>query len=59
LKVGNDSQKTMRNERGRLATFGKLFLFGPEILLRSQPHRTYKFLFNGTYYGCAESVMLN
>jgi hypothetical protein len=38
---------------------GKLFLFGPEILFRSQPHGTYKFLFNGIYYGCAETVDLN
>ena len=38
---------------------GKLFLFGPEILFRSQPHGTYKFLFNGIYYGPAESVFLN
>jgi hypothetical protein len=32
---------------------GKLFLFGPEILFRSQPHGTFKFLFNGIYYGKA------
>ena len=38
---------------------GKLFLFGPEILFRSQPHGTYKFLFNGIYYGPAERVFLN
>ena len=38
---------------------GKLFLFGPEILFRSQPHGTYKFLFNGIYYGPAEKVFLN
>jgi len=38
---------------------GKLFLFGPEILFRSQPHGTYKFLFNGIYYGRAETVNLN
>jgi hypothetical protein len=30
---------------------GKLYLFGPEILFRSQPHGTYKFLFNGIYWG--------
>jgi hypothetical protein len=35
---------------------GKLFLFGPEILFRSQPHGTYKLLFNGIYYGQAETV---
>jgi Zinc carboxypeptidase len=38
---------------------GKLFLFGPEILFRSQPHGTYKFLFNGIYYGHAEAVDLS
>ncbi len=37
---------------------GKLFLFGPEILFRSQPHGTYKLFFNGIFYGHAESVML-
>ena len=30
---------------------GKLFLFGPEITFRAQPHGTFKFLFNGIYYG--------
>jgi hypothetical protein len=28
---------------------GKLFLFGPEILFRGQPHGTFKFFFNGIY----------
>ncbi|MBI4472826.1 MAG: peptidase, partial [Acidobacteria bacterium] len=37
---------------------GKLFLFGPEILFRSQPHGTYKLFFNGIYYGRAETVTL-
>ena len=32
---------------------GKLFLYGPEILFRSQPHGTFKFLFNGLFYGPA------
>ena len=32
---------------------GKLFLFGPEITFRGQPHGTFKFLFNGIYYGSA------
>jgi hypothetical protein len=32
---------------------GKLFLFGPEITFRSQPHGTYKFLFNSIFYGTA------
>jgi hypothetical protein len=26
---------------------GKVFLFGPEITFRAQPHGTFKFLFNG------------
>jgi zinc carboxypeptidase len=35
---------------------GKLFMFGPEIAFRGQPHGTFKFLFNGIYYGRAEAV---
>jgi hypothetical protein len=30
---------------------GKVFLFAPEITFRAQPHGTFKFLFNGIYYG--------
>ncbi|HET9704389.1 MAG TPA: M14 metallopeptidase family protein [Vicinamibacterales bacterium] len=30
---------------------GKVFLLGPEITFRAQPHGTFKFLFNGIYYG--------
>ncbi len=37
---------------------GKLFLFGPEIAFRAQPHGSFKFLFNGIYYGQAEEVTL-
>jgi len=37
---------------------GKLFMFGPEILFRAQPHGTFKFLFNGIYYGRSEPVRL-
>ena len=37
---------------------GKLFIFGPEITFRGQPHGTFKFLFNGIYYGGAEPVNL-
>ncbi|MBP7777267.1 MAG: peptidase [Acidobacteria bacterium] len=33
---------------------GKVFLFGPEITFRAQPHGTFKFLFNSIYYGAAE-----
>jgi len=32
---------------------GKLFLYGPEITFRGQPHGSFKFLFNGIYYGSA------
>jgi hypothetical protein len=37
---------------------GRLFLFGPEITFRAQPHGTFKFLFNGLYYGSAVPVTL-
>ena len=30
---------------------GQLFLFGPEITFRAQPHGTFRFLFNGIYAG--------
>jgi hypothetical protein len=35
---------------------GKVMLFGPEITFRAQPHGTFKFLFNGIYYGTATPV---
>ncbi len=35
---------------------GHLVLFGPEIAWRAQPHGTFKFLFNGIYYGGATST---
>jgi hypothetical protein len=35
---------------------GKVFLLGPEITFRAQPHGTFKFLFNGIYYGTAQPV---
>jgi hypothetical protein len=37
---------------------GKLVLFGPGITRRAQPHGTFKFLFNGIYYGSAKTVEL-
>jgi hypothetical protein len=37
---------------------GRVFLFGPEITFRGQPHGTFKFLFNGIYYGSATPVNL-
>ncbi|MFQ5742091.1 MAG: M14 metallopeptidase family protein [Acidobacteriota bacterium] len=35
---------------------GKLFLFGPEIDFRAQPHGTFKLLFNGIYLSTAQAV---
>jgi hypothetical protein len=37
---------------------GKVVLLGPEVNFRDQPHGTYKFLFNGLYYGSAKSAAL-
>jgi hypothetical protein len=37
---------------------GKLFLLGPEVTFRAQPHGTFKFLFNGIYYGTAQPATL-
>ncbi len=37
---------------------GKLVLCGPEVLFRAQPHGTFKFVFNGIYYGGATPVNL-
>jgi len=37
---------------------GKLYLFGPEILNRAQPHGTFKFFFNGIHLAGAEEVRL-
>ena len=34
---------------------GNLFMFGPEITFRAQPHGTFKFLFNSIFYGPAKS----
>lgn len=33
---------------------GKLFMFGPEIAFRAQPHGTFKLLFNGLYAGTTD-----
>lgn len=35
---------------------GRLFMYGPEIAFRAQPHGTFKLLFNGIYLGRAETV---
>jgi hypothetical protein len=36
---------------------GKVFLFGPEITFRAQPHGTFKFLFNAILYGTSQTVV--
>ena len=33
---------------------GKVFLMGPEITFRAQPHGTFKFLFNSIFYGTSQ-----
>ena len=35
---------------------GRVFLFGPEVLFRSQPHGNYKLFFNGLYLSVAPSM---
>jgi hypothetical protein len=37
---------------------GKVFLLGPEVNFRDQPHGTFKLLFNGLYYGSAKPAVL-
>jgi hypothetical protein len=37
---------------------GRVLLFGPEINFRAQSHGTFKFLFNGVYYGKAMPARL-
>ena len=37
---------------------GTLYLFGPEILFRGQPHGTFQFLFNGIYLATARQVQI-
>jgi hypothetical protein len=37
---------------------GKIFLFGPEITFRGQPHATFKFLFNAIDYADSQPVTL-
>jgi hypothetical protein len=37
---------------------GHLYLFGPEITFRAQPHGTFKFLFNGIYGGGEKAAVV-
>ena len=45
------SRRRHRRRSRRTLGKGKVFLFGPEITFRAQPHGTFKFLFNSIYYG--------
>jgi len=38
---------------------GNVFIFGPEILFRSQSHSAFKLFFNGLYLAAAEEVTLS
>jgi hypothetical protein len=38
---------------------GKLYMFGPEVLYRGQPHETFKFVFNGIYLSTAREATAN
>jgi len=37
---------------------GKVFVMGPEVTFRGEPHATFKLLFNGLFYGAAKPVTL-
>ncbi|MDP2958966.1 MAG: hypothetical protein Q8N53_21255, partial [Longimicrobiales bacterium] len=50
----NDAVAVVDADVGR----GKLLLLGPLVVFRAHPHATFKFLFNGVYYGGAERVTL-
>ena len=50
LGVGPELSRGRRGDaRGRTIGKGKVYMFGPEITFRGQPHGTFKFLFNGIY----------
>jgi hypothetical protein len=50
----NNSIAVAQNNLGK----GKIFLYGPEITFRGQPHATFKFLFNGLLYGPSTPTVL-
>jgi hypothetical protein len=37
---------------------GRLFLYGPEVTFRAQPHGTFKLVFNGIFYGTATTTRI-
>jgi hypothetical protein len=37
---------------------GRLFLFGPELLFRAQPHGTFRFVFNSLYATAGEDMRI-
>ena len=37
---------------------GRVFILGPKVTFRAQPHATFKFLFNALYYGAAQAVQV-
>ena len=37
---------------------GKLFLCGPQVMFRGQPHGTFKFVFNGIDSGTATTATI-
>jgi hypothetical protein len=37
---------------------GRVFILGPKVTFRAQPHATFKLLFNALYYGSAESIQV-
>ena len=46
LGLGPDLPRRRRRGGGGAGRTGKVYLFGPEITFRAQPHGTFKFLFN-------------
>jgi hypothetical protein len=49
--IGQDKLKDMVPLIQAQIGDGMLFLFGPDIDFRAQPHGSYKLIFNGIYYG--------
>jgi hypothetical protein len=56
--IGQDMLKDMVPMIQAQIGDGMLFLFGPDINFRAQPHGCYKLIFNGLYYGGLAPVTL-